>query len=158
VRNYAASLCDRVSEGQGIVLFGSAGTGKTHLLAAVAKAAVNTDLEVKCRNGQDLFAEFRDAIDRDLPEANIIEKMVDSDVLVLDDLLPPSGKLTEYQAANLYRIVDARYRQCRPTLASLNVASGDEAEQGMGAQVVDRLRDGALTLFCNWPSFRKAGA
>jgi DNA replication protein DnaC len=156
VKEYVVDIRDRVAKGGGVVLFGAAGTGKTHLLAAIAKAAIQADLTVEWQNGQDLFAAFRNAIDGDECEADIIRKLAGSDVLVLDDLLPPSGKLTEYQAGNVYRIVDARYCQCRPTMVSMNTASGLEAEHGMGSQVVDRLRHGALTLFCNWDSARKA--
>ncbi len=79
-------------------------------------------------------------------------------MLVLDDVLPPNGVLTEYQASTLHRLIDARYRRCRPTWVTMNAADGAEAERGMGPQVVDRLRHGALALFCSWPSYRKAQA
>jgi hypothetical protein len=52
--------------------------------------------------------------------------------------------------------VDYRYSHRKPIWLTLNVADGAEAELRMGAQTVDRLRDGALVLFCNWPSYRKA--
>ena len=39
---------------------------------------------------------------------------------------------------------------------TLNVADGAEAEARMVAQVVDRLRNDALILFCNWPNYREA--
>ncbi len=158
VRSYAGSVKERASAGEGIVLFGAAGTGKTHLLAAVAKAAILAGLSVEWRNGQDLFGEFRAAIDGNGNEDSIIKALVKADVLVADDLLPPGGRLSDYQATMLYRITNARYEQCRPTLVSMNVADGEEAAAGMGAQVVDRLRDGALTLFCDWPTNRKAKA
>jgi DNA replication protein DnaC len=156
IKDYVNFIRDRVASGGGIVLFGSAGTGKTHLLVAVAKAAIQSDLTVAWRNGQDLFGAFRSAIDGGKDsETGIIRELIEPDVLVLDDILPPSGRLTEYQASNLYRIVETRYRTERPTLVSMNVGSGEEAELGMGSQIVDRLRDGSLTLFCNWPSYRK---
>ncbi len=40
----------------------------------------------------------------------------------------------------------------------MNVSSGEEAEKRIGAQIVDRLRDGALSIVCNWPSHRKSAA
>ena len=109
-------------------------------------------------NGQDLFGAFRDAIGEHTSEGKIVREYVAPDVLILDDVLPPEGALTDYQASSLYRIVDCRYRVCKPTWASLNAAGGEEASRGMGAQIVDRLRHGALTLFCAWPSYRKAQA
>ncbi len=158
VKGYAANIGQHVADGAGLVAFGAAGTGKTHLLAAVAKVAVEADLTIHWINGQDLFARFRAAIDGSESEAKIVQGFVSPDVLVVDDVLPPSGALTEYQASTLYRIVDARYRACSPTWATLNVANGAEAERGMSAQVVDRLRHGSLCVFCDWPSHRKAQA
>ena len=55
-----------------------------------------------------------------------LTRLVAADVLVLDDLLPPGGTLSEYQAS------------------TLNVGSGEEASRGMGVQVADRLRHGRL--------------
>ena len=157
LHGYATDIRERVTEGAGIVLFGSAGSGKTHLAAAVAKTAIEANLTVAWMNGQDLFGRFRDAIEQHDSEGRIVRELVGPDILTVDDALPPGGKLTEYQASNLYRIIDVRYRNCKPTWATMNVAGGSEAEQGMGAQAVDRLRHGALTLFCNWASCRKTG-
>jgi DNA replication protein DnaC len=156
IRQYAGNIKARVAAGEGIILFGSAGTGKTHLLAAVGKVAIEAGMTVEWTNGQDLFARFRAAIGGDESEDDIVRELVAADVLVLDDVLPPGGVLTEYQATTVFRTLDCRYRAVRPTWATMNVAGGEEAAHGMGAQVVDRLRDGALTLFCNWPSFRRA--
>jgi DNA replication protein DnaC len=158
LQSYRANIRQHTEAGEGIVLFGSAGTGKTHLLSAVGKTAIDAGLSVGWTNAQDLFASFREAIGADRSEDAIVCEMVKPDLLILDDVLPIGGKLTEYQAGNLYRIVDTRYRYCKPVLISMNVVDGTEAEAGMGAQVVDRLRHGALALFCNWPSYRKAKA
>jgi hypothetical protein len=55
----------------------------------------------------------------------------------------------------LFRAIDARYRDYRPTWVTINVGGGDEAEDRMGMQLVDRLRDRAVSIHCNWPSHRK---
>ena len=156
VRKYGGNIKHHAAEGDGVILFGSAGSGKTHLTVGLAKVAIEAGLSVTWVNGQDLFARFRAAIDGEGSEAKIIRELVKGDVLVLDDLLPPGGALTDYQSSTVYRTIDTRYRNCKPTWVTMNVAGGDEAERGMGAQVVDRLRHGALTLFCNWASYRKA--
>ena len=156
ITGYVAAIKVRTAGGQGIVLFGNPGTGKTHMLAAAGKDAIRAGLTIVWRNGQEVFASFREAISSNQSESAIVRELVAPDVLIVDDILPPSGVLTEYQASTLYQIIDARYRQCRPTWATMNVADGGEAQRGMGVQIVDRLRDGALTLFCDWPSHRKA--
>jgi hypothetical protein len=56
----------------------------------------------------------------------------------------------------LFRVVDARYRQCKPTWITVNAVGRTELDRRMGAQTADRITDGAVALFCNWPSYRKA--
>jgi DNA replication protein DnaC len=157
LRSYAEQMPKRIGSGKGIVLFGPAGTGKDHLLAAMMQQACWLNFSVVWRNGMDLYAERRDAISAERLERDLIQDMAQPDVLSISDPIPPSGALTEGQMEFLFRIVDARYRQCKPIWVTANFAEGKEAESKIGKQVVDRLRDGALALQCNWPSFRKAG-
>lgn len=158
LRAYAEQMAKHIGTGRGIVLFGPAGTGKDHLLAAMMAHACWLNFDVAWRNGMDLYAERRDAISAERLERDLIQDLAQPDVLSISDPLPPTGSLTEGQVEFLFRVVDARYRQCRPTWVTANFAKGEEAESRIGKQIVDRLRDGALALHCNWPSYRKAGA
>jgi DNA replication protein DnaC len=155
LRTYCRRGRENVADGRGIVLFGPAGTGKDHLLIALGKAAAASGFTVLWRSGMDLFSEMRDRIGQEGTEAAFIARYTTPQVLILSDPLPPTGSLTDFQAAILLQIVDRRYRELKPTWASLNVASGKEADARMGAQVVDRLKDGALVRHCNWASHRK---
>lgn len=56
----------------------------------------------------------------------------------------------------LYRIIDGRYRQQKPTWFTVNVASAAEGEQQISGPVFDRMRDNAVAVFCNWPSYRQS--
>lgn len=157
LRSYAEQMPKHLGSGKGIVLYGPAGTGKDHLLAAMMQHACWMNFGVAWRNGMDLYAERRDAISSEKLERELIQDLAQPDVLSISDPIPPTGTLTEGQMEFLFRIVDARYRQCKPIWVTANFAEGKEAESRIGKQVVDRLRDGALALHCNWPSFRKAG-
>lgn len=152
---YAEQGATKVKGGVGIVLTGPSGAGKDHLLGSTAKAVIQAGGVVKWVNGQDLLGMFRDRINSGESEEDMIAKYVMPAVLVISDALPPSGALTDYQSVMLYRVLDGRYRECRPTWVSMNVANRGEADARMGAPLVDRLRDGALCLACNWPSYRK---
>lgn len=157
IRRFAEDAFMHFAQGDGIVIFGPPGSGKDHLLiAAGAHVAYQERLRVKLVNGQALFAEMRDRIGKDEPEADFVRGFTRPDVLILSDPVPPSGALSDFQAGVLYRIVEARYSDCKPTWASLNVKDGQEAEARLGAAVVDRLRDGALVIHANWPSYRRA--
>jgi DNA replication protein DnaC len=141
---------------QNLMLIGPMGTGKDHLLTALSKLVfMESGLVTHWANGVDLHEQFH----RELMNGSqyrIIDPLASSDVLYLSDPVPPTGSLSESKQSAMLRVIDDRYSQCMPTWASLNVLNGAEAEARMGAQAVDRLRDGALVLFCNWASYRKA--
>lgn len=144
------------SDGAGVVLYGPKGTGKDHLLTSLMRAAVlRFGFTVEWCNGADLFGEWRDAIDRNGTERDGVSRLGGPDVLAISDPLPPVGKLSEWQASMLFRVLDYRYRRQRPTWITVNVATRQELDERMGAQLADRVVDGALTCFCNWPSHRK---
>jgi len=155
---YASNAVENVQTGSGLLLLGSAGTGKDHLMCAAARTAINENIDVRWVNGRDLFGQFRDLMDTnsDTTEADVIDDLTTVAILAVSDLLPVSGSLSPYQADILFRILDARYRHLRPVWATLNVGSSGEADTRMGAQIIDRLRDAALVARCNWPSYRKA--
>lgn len=156
VREYAENIEQRAKDGAGLFLIGPPGTGKDHLMIAVLKAASVADLKVLWTDGMELFAGARDNIDANRTEAAWLSRYTAPDVLAISDPVPPLGEVKEgFQLATLFSIIDRRYRDMRPTLMTLNVASREEAEKRMSVNIVDRLAHGALVLRCNWPSFRR---
>lgn len=148
-----AHLAEHIVAGRNLVLVGPAGTGKDHLLTALAREACRLRLRVKWSSGPQLFAAARDAIDKGTSESELVRQYTLPAVLVLSDPVPPSRVLTDFQADLLYRIIDERYRRVKPTWASINLAAG-ESDKALGAQVADRLRDGAIVLRCSWATHR----
>lgn len=156
LREYLGRLAEEVDAGNGLIFYGPSGTGKDHLAVASAYAAIHHyGFSVAWKNGVELYSEFREAIDGKRSERDVITQLVRSKILVLSDPLPPKGALTEYQTGMLYMILEQRYSRRTPTWATINVINGDEAGQRMGVACYDRLRHGALAMFCNWPSYRR---
>lgn len=156
VREYAATILERISEVQGLVFYGPAGTGKDHLAFFVAASAiVNHGKAAIFINGQDWFGDLRDGMDDGTKERSVIDRLAWAPLLILSDPLPPFGDLTQHQASMLYRLVNARYSRGNPTICTVNVASDDEADKRMGVQTWDRLCHGAWKIKCAWPSYRK---
>lgn len=153
--DYARNIVERVSDGVNVILIGPAGTGKDHLLMGLCRYAIGADRGVAWKNGTSLWLEFRKAISEDEDESRVASRLVYPDVLAISDPIPPRGALSDYQAAMLFDVVDARYSSRKPVWVTLNCASRTEAEERIGIQVVDRLAHDALVVTCNWPSYRK---
>lgn len=156
IREFSEGISDHVRNGCGLLLYGPPGTGKDHLMFACMKLACKAGASVEWRNGLDWFGQLRDNIDRGVEEAQVVRDLVGCDVLAISDPLPPHGDLSSYQGQMLLRVIDRRYRKLKSTWVTMNVADRAEAEDRMGAALVDRLRDNALALHCNWPSFRRS--
>lgn len=155
---YGHTAEDHILAGTNVVLLGPKGTGKDHLVIALAKlVTMETGIAPTWINGIDLYQELRrDAIDREDSRGNdIIRKMKRNPILIVSDPFLPAGILSEFLQNSLYQIVDYRYSHQLPTWITLNAASGEDASQRLGYQTVDRWRHDALVLSCNWQSFRK---
>jgi DNA replication protein DnaC len=153
IRRYAGDIDNRVSAGQGLLLFGPSGTGKDHLLTGLARVAVAKELSIKWINGSTLYRTMRDGMGED--EEKLVNRYVYPKILYLSDPIPPVGSLTPFQASTLFGIIDGRYQDKKATWATMNVGDGQEASQRLGSPIADRLRDGAVSLHCSWPSYRK---
>jgi DNA replication protein DnaC len=141
-----------------IVLYGSVGTGKDHLLAALLYAAAQSGRSVGWVNGQEVYSRFRDAMDSKQSEESLMAQFVAPQVLGISDPIPPvvdPHKPAAWRTELLFRVLDARYRDCKPTWATLNAQSPADAEGKLSEPVFDRLKDGAVLVPCFWPSYRE---
>ena len=162
-RNYITRFGEHARNGVSLVFLGPKGTGKDHLMIAVVKAIClgypqdgDSRNRAVYRDGLRLFAEFRAAMNRtsNVDEDAIVAKYVQPRLLALSDPVPPAGELSEYEKRMILRIIDGRYRECLPMTATLNVKSRGELDHRLGPQAADRLCDDAVTVFCNWKSYR----
>jgi DNA replication protein DnaC len=157
VHGYLKQLDDHVREGNSLIFYGPCGTGKDHLAIGAGRIAVGMGYTVGWATAQTIFADFRDSFDADNEsEADLMKKLLQPDVLIVSDPAPSRGCLTDFQVNILCRIVDARYIEQKPTWTTLNVTNMDDARQRVGVATIDRLVHGATTVFCSWPSFRRA--
>lgn len=157
LKAFAIRMNAEVQAGNGVVMFGPSGTGKDHLLIALGfVAAKRHGYRVTWKNGLELYSDIRDSFGDQArrTERQVIMEFARPKILILSDPLPPLGKLTDFQAGMMLRLLDERYRERRPTWVSMNVKNADEASARMGSAIVDRLKHDALTCFCNWPSYR----
>lgn len=159
VDEFAWNLNERMRAGGGLVLFGRPGCGKDHLAVAAGYVAViKFGYSVQWIHGLELFEQSRRLIRTDGDEGHFVREFVKPKILIVSDPIPPKGDASQYNADVLMRIVDRRYRDCKPTWFTLNVLDGEEAERRLASPIVDRVRHGSLCLECNWPSYRTPAA
>jgi DNA replication protein DnaC len=157
LRAYATDMENNAADGRGIFLHGSSGTGKDHLLSAMARVAIlRHGIGVEWISGQQLFGEIREAMDDEskASEASIIKRLTSPSVLILSDPAPTFGNVSSHQGNVLYRIIDERYNRRKATWVSINVSNRKEAEEKLGGPIVDRMAHDAVVLPCQWPSYR----
>lgn len=156
VIDLAKTLPERIAAGGGMLLFGSPGSGKDHLAICALRAAVMAHgLTAEAIDGQQFFSKARDCIGGDTREQDFVALYTKPDILLMSDPLPVGMTHTEFQRSTLWRVFDARYRDEKPIWLTVNVVNREELEDRCGAQLADRMRDGALCLFFNWPTHRR---
>ena len=156
VQEWADSWEERKAKGEGLVIYGNWGTGKTHLaFAAAGRIADKHDVKVKWSNGRRLMSNARDLITDDGLERDLTGPLVSAELLILDDPMPERGiRLTNYQRDLLYLIMDRRNVGLRPTIVTLNAESPDDARTRIGDAVWERIMADAWLAHFNWESRR----
>lgn len=154
--DFAQNFKDRLKTGSGLILCGGVGTGKTHLAIGIAH-------EVLAMNLSPVFTSVMSAVravketyrrDHDLTERQAIDRFVEPDLLILDEVGVQFGSDTEKLI--LFEIINGRYEEMRPTIVISNLAK-DALEKFIGERAFDRLREGGGKLVAfDWPSHRRA--
>lgn len=134
----AHEACKSIAEkSTSLILSGPVGTGKTHLLSAVAMLVYIKTHDSCMHDVQywpilDLAQKLRQEYER---VAYLIEDLNMAPLLVIDDL--GSERTTGYILETIEAVVDYRYRQCRATLIGTNLTLEELAER-YGNRVLSR--------------------
>lgn len=153
-RDYCADIKDRVAAGVGVILFGTTGTGKDHLLTAMMLGACRAGFQVDWHNGERLMRELWDARFDEHRSASFIESIARPKVLAISDILPWAGELSQDESRFVGEILDVRYRALKPTWLTLNVANREELDRRLGPIVTRRFVDEAMSIGCMWPKWK----
>lgn len=128
------------------------GTGKTHIGCAMLIKQIASAKAARFIQVQQYLEEIKSLFDAGGAE-EYTARIAAEPLLMLDDLGKELG--TPWQRAELFRLVDARYRAMRPTVITTNESYAALTES-LGGAFLDRLNE-AEWVFVGGRSFRGAG-
>lgn len=103
---------------RGVFFYGATGTGKTFLAAIIAQSFIRDGKRVAFYDMPSLFDAIKHTFDAKESTADFLNRVCDSDLLVLDDM--GTERVTDWTAEQLYLIVNRRYNANRPLVATSN--------------------------------------
>lgn len=114
-----------------LIVTGSTGAGKTHAAVAAARLKFDRGLDVTFAPVVELLHDLRPG-----GPDGLLDELSFVDVLVLDDL--GAEKASEWTTEQLYAVVNRRWMECLPTIATSNLPI-KEFRGAVGGRVFSRL-------------------
>lgn len=105
--------------GDGLLLSGTTGSGKTHLAAALLRELIKRGQKCTFRRIANLYQDLRESFRLNTSEAEILSPYLASPLIVLDDL--GSGALSDMERRAALQIIDVRLNSLRPTIITTNL-------------------------------------
>jgi len=150
--HYLRTVREQPAMWRTLLLSGPPGTGKTHLLCALANNLAEAGIVARYTTLQAMLDAIKSAYsDASKSEAGQIQRYVHCDFLALDEIDVMRG--SDNDRALLFAVVNGRYNALKPIAIATNQTPEGLAEY-ITERVLDRLLEGAITLRCNWPSIR----
>ncbi|WP_110647582.1 ATP-binding protein [Salinicola peritrichatus] len=153
VCEYARHLPERLGDGNGLILMGNMGTGKTHLAVGLIRHCTrNLAVAAKYTTAPALFSRIRASYNSHTEtEAKILAELIAAPLLVLDEI--GVGKGSDNELNVTYSLLGQRYDERRPTIVITNLMS-EEFKAWLGERVVDRMRETNPVVLFDWESHR----
>ena len=119
-RRYAMKFDQMVEKDQGLIFWGSVGTGKSFAAACIANYLLDRKVPVVMTSFVKLLEVFQSGRDE---ETSILNRLGYAKLVIFDDLGAERG--TDYALEKVYNIVDSRYRKSLPMILTTNLTIED---------------------------------
>jgi DNA replication protein DnaC len=151
-RDYIENFAQRRKRGEGLILSGMPGTGKSHIAAAILQGILpaHVGLYMTCMGAIRAVREtWRKESERS--EREVLHILGTVPLLVLDEIGVQYG--TDGEQTIIFDILDRRYREMMPSILLTNQ---DKAglKQFIGERAYDRLTETCRWVPFDWPSYR----
>lgn len=138
------------NNGGGLLFMGNAGTGKTHLAAAITNYIVSElGIAVKFGNFIDILSDIKKSFRTD---DDIVRELKDIPLLVTDDL--GKERSSEWSESILYEVINGRYEDYMPTIITTNLTP-KQIEKRFGEAVLSRLSEMCTGVLMNGKDYRR---
>ena len=119
-KNYVKHFDELRHEGKGLLLYGTVGTGKSHVAACIANALLSDEKKVLMTNFATIINTLQNSFQG---RQEYIDSLNRYSLLIIDDL--GAERSSEYMQENVFNIIDARYRSGLPMIVTTNL-TGDQ--------------------------------
>lgn len=140
-----------LKQGKSAIIYGSNGTGKTHLAYACCFHQISQNKTAKYILAFDFFNEIRDSFDTHTSN-DIVMQYAKYDYLVIDEVDKTQGTAMEF--AYLYSLINRRYNDIKPTVLVTN-SKPDELKVIVGASVIDRIGSDGKIIELSGENYRQ---
>ncbi|KRC34862.1 MULTISPECIES: ATP-binding protein [unclassified Lysobacter] len=149
---WAADIRSRYDAGEGLLVMGPPGVGKTHLLAGLVSAVIGAGFKARYASWPEAWARCRPPFDGS-PEL-LFRELMNVDFLALDEIGIRSG--TPKEQERLFELIDYRYSRALPMLVATNLTASELLR--VGERTADRLREACTGVVLTGSSKRQEAA
>lgn len=114
-RKYVDKFQEMYRKNQGLLFYGTVGTGKTYTAACIANELMSKGVNVVMTSFVQILQELGNS-----DNANILNIVNGADLLIADDL--GAERSTDYAMEKVYGVVDTRVRLGRPMILTTNMS------------------------------------
>lgn len=117
---YVENFGEMYEKNQGLILWGTVGTGKSYTAACIANELLERLTTVVMTSFVKIL---QDVQKPDFDEKEYIRRLNEAKLLIIDDLGTERG--TDYATEKVYNVIDSRYRAKKPMILTTNMTLGD---------------------------------